>query len=128
MAGAQLPTFPMVSEELFRLIEAAASAVPTSTEEFGEYFAMSLVQIMTAELLPAESIIVIPLLAPAEGGILDFTFLATVQLLFIQVHDKPQPLRTYGRCVGYSTGTVDRPLELGAMVIPYDSSIYHGEA
>ena len=40
----------------------------------------------------------------------------TAQLLFIQVHDKPQPLKTYGRCVGSSTGTVYRPLELGAMV------------
>ena len=116
MVGVQLPTFLMVSEDVFRLIEAAASAVTTSTEEFGEYFAMSLVQIVTAELLPAESIIVIPLSAPAEGGIFDLTSIATVQLMFIQVHDKPQPLRTYGRCVGYSTGTLDRPLELGAMV------------
>ena len=50
--------------------------------------------------MPAESIVVVPLSAPAEGVISDFTFLATAQLLFIQVHDKPQPLRTYGRCVG----------------------------
>ena len=100
MAGIQLPTFPMVSDDLFRLIEAAASVVPTSTEEFGEYFAKAIVQITTAELMPAESIVVVPLSAPAEGVISDFTFLATAQLLFIQVHDKPQPLRTYGRCVG----------------------------
>jgi hypothetical protein len=46
MSGVQLPTFPMVSDDVFRLVEAAATTVPTSTDEFGEYFAMSLTQVL----------------------------------------------------------------------------------
>jgi hypothetical protein len=73
MSGVQLPTFPMVSDDVFRLVEAAATTAPTSTDEFGEYFAVSLTQVLPAELVPADSIIVIPLSVPVEDGILDFT-------------------------------------------------------
>lgn len=39
--GMQLPTFPLVPGELGRLIEVSGEVSPSSTEEFGEYFAMS---------------------------------------------------------------------------------------
>ena len=51
VTGVQLPSYPMVSNDLFRRIELAAMAVPSSTEEFGEYFAMSLIQMEPAELV-----------------------------------------------------------------------------
>jgi hypothetical protein len=116
VTGVQLPTFPMVSGEAARLIEVSGEVVPTSTDEFGEYFAMSLIRVTPAELVPVDSIIVIPLAVAGEGEIFDFTFVATTPLMFIQLHDCPQPLRTYGRCVAYSTGVTERPLEIGAMV------------
>jgi hypothetical protein len=68
-----------------------------------------------AELVLPETIIVITLSSPADNEIFDFTFIATAQLLFVQLHGRPQPLRTYGRCVGYSMGAVDRPLAIGEM-------------
>jgi hypothetical protein len=46
-----------------------------------------------AEMVPPDSIIVIQLAEPAEGGIFDFTFVAATLLMFIQLQDSPQPLR-----------------------------------
>jgi hypothetical protein len=85
------------------------------TSTYGEYFAMSLIQMEPAELVLPETIIVITLSSPADNEIFDLTFIATAQLLFVQLHGRPQPLRTYGRCVGYSMGAVDRPLAIGEM-------------
>ena len=64
----------MVSDDLFRLIEAVASVVPTSTEEFGEYFAMSIVQITTAELMPARVYCCCPIVGTCRGSYLRFRF------------------------------------------------------
>lgn len=116
VTGVQLPTFPMVSGELARLIDISGAISPTSTEESGEYYAMSFVQVLPAELVLVDSIMVIPLVEAPDEVAFDFTFLATAPLMFILLHETPQPLRTYGRCVGYMRAVGDLPLALGAML------------
>ena len=113
-AGVQVPTFPMASGEIARLIELSGTLLPTSTDEYGEHFAMSLVRVTPYGAVPPESTIVVPLAEAGEEEV--FTFLAKSPLMFVRLHDCPQPLRTYGRCVAYSTGVVERPLAIGAMI------------
>lgn len=38
--GVQLPVFPLVLGEVARLVELSGTVLLTSTDEFGEYFAM----------------------------------------------------------------------------------------
>ena len=61
----QLPVFPMASGAVARLIELSGTVLPTSTDEFGEYFAMSLIRVTPSGEVQPESTIVIPL---AEAG------------------------------------------------------------
>ena len=114
--GVQVPTFPMASGEIARLIDLSGTLLPTSTDEYGEYFAMSLVRVTPYGAVLPESTIVVPLAEAGEEEVFDLTFLAKSPLMFVRLHDCPQPLRTYGRCVAYSTGVVERPLAIGAMI------------
>ena len=69
-----------------------------------------------SEAVQPESTIVIPLAEAGEEEVFDFAFLAKSPLMFVRLHDCPQPLRTYGRCMAYSTGVGERPLAIGAMI------------
>jgi hypothetical protein len=61
---------------------------------------------------PKESIVVIPLTTPEDEGVMDFSYLARSQVMFVQLHEKPQQFMTYGHCLGYSAGTVDLRLAI----------------
>jgi hypothetical protein len=114
VGGLQLPSFPLVSGGFARLFDIAGSISPTSTEESGEFFAMELAHVVPAEMVPSNSIIVIFLTVPGENEIFDFSFIAATDLMFVQLHERPQPIRTYGHCLAYSEGTRNRPLAIGA--------------
>jgi hypothetical protein len=116
VGGVQLPSFPLVSGDFARLFDIAGTISPTSTEDSGELFAMAFAHVVSAEIVPSNSIIVIPLTFAREDEAFDFTFVAAAPLLFVQLQEKPQPIRTYGRCVAYSDGAIDRPLAIGAMI------------
>ena len=64
---------------------------------------------LEAAQVPAGAIIVLPLFEPGEDQSLDFSFLASSPLLYLQVFAKHQPRMTYCHAAGYSTDTTDRP-------------------
>ena len=57
--GVQLPVFPMASGEVARMIDLSGTVSPTSTDEFGEYFSMSLIRLTPSGDVQPESTIVI---------------------------------------------------------------------
>jgi hypothetical protein len=114
VGGVQLPSFPLVSGGFARLFDIAGSISPTSTEESGEFFAMALAHVVPAEMMPSNSIIVIPLTVPGENELFDFSFIEATDLMFVQLHERPQPIRTYCHCLAYSEGTRNRPPAIGA--------------
>jgi hypothetical protein len=48
---------------------------------------------------------VVPLMQPASNEILDITFVAAAKAMFLQLHERPQPMRTCGHIAAYSAGT-----------------------
>ena len=112
----QLPVFPLASGEIARLIELSGTLLPTSTDDFGEYFAMSLIRSTPSGDMQPDSTIAIPVAEAGEEEVFDFTFVAKSRLMFVRLQDCPQPLQTYGRCVAYSAGEGERPLAIGTMV------------
>ena len=114
--GVQLPVFSMASGAVARLIKLSGTVLPTSTDEFGEYFATSLIRVTPSGEVQPESTIAIPLAEAGEEEVFDFTFVAKSRLMFVRLHDCPQPLWTYGRCVAYSAGEGEPPLAIGTTV------------
>jgi hypothetical protein len=112
--GVQIPNYPLAAGDLIRSIEHSGSVVATSTEEDGEYYAMAMAHVMAADLVPQDAIIVVPLTQPAPDEVLDFTFVSRAKSMFVQLHERPQPLRTYGHVAAYSAGAPVRPLAVGA--------------
>jgi hypothetical protein len=106
--GVQIPNYPLATGDLSRSIEHSGSVTSTSSEEAGEYYAMA------TDMVQADAIIVVPLTQPAADEILDFTFVAAAKAMFVQLHERPQPMRTYGHVAAYSAGTAVKPLVIGA--------------
>ena len=115
-SGVIIPTYPLVSGDLLRALEHAASVAEGHTDDDGEQFAMQMVRSIVATEVPVNSIIVVPLSAPRADEVLDFTFLAASKLMFFQVHEKPQIRMIYGNCSQYSVGTTDLPLPIGSFM------------
>ena len=69
-----------------------------------------------AATVPAESVMILPLSDPAENEALDFNYLATSDLMFVQIHGTPQTRMTYGHCLEYSRGTAERTVPLGTLL------------
>ena len=68
---------------------------------------MALVDSVSAAAVPNSAIIVLPLATPVEGAVLDFTYLAASDHMFVRVNCRPQPRLTYGHCLAFSNGTVE---------------------
>jgi hypothetical protein len=87
----------MVPGAILKAVEDASSVCAGSSDEGGEYFAMSLVASMPAASVPDGSVIILPLTAPSDGERTVFSYLASSKLMFIKIHVRPQPLFTYGQ-------------------------------
>ena len=111
--GIFIPNYPLAAGDLLRAIEHSGSVVSSSTDDDGEYYAMAMAQVLPAEQLPAESIIVIPLTTPRVDEALDFTFMAAAECMFVKIHETPQARRTYGHCAAYSVDCAYKPLAIG---------------
>jgi hypothetical protein len=61
-------------------------------------------------------VIVLPLSQPEENQEIDFSFLASSSLVFLQLCTKPQPRSTYCYVAGYSDDVIDRPVATGAKI------------
>ena len=86
------------------------------TDDDGEYYAMQMALSVPVAEVPANSIVVIPLDAPREDEVLNFTYLASSKSIFFQIYERPQNRMTYGHCSNFSAGTVDRPVPIGALL------------
>jgi hypothetical protein len=93
--GVQIPNYPLATGDLSRSIEHSGSVTSTSSEEAGEYYAMAMAHVVAADMVQAYAIIVVPLTQPAADEILDFTFVAAAKAMFVQLHERLQPMRTY---------------------------------
>ena len=114
--GIVLPTYALLPPPLLPCVDYAASVTSESTEEKGEFYAMALLQPLSAALVPENAIIAIPLVPPQEDQQLDMTHVAETALMFIHVHEKPQTRMTYGHIAGYSAGMMPLPIPIGIMV------------
>ena len=76
---------------------------------------MAMAQVLQADQVPVDSIMVVPLTPPRKDEALDFSFVAASECMYVQLHEQPQFRRTYGHCVAYSGDLVERPLEIGAV-------------
>ena len=97
-------------------MEYASSVVQESTDDDGEYLAMTLMHSLPAATVPEESIIILPLVVPIEGVPLNFTYVAASKHVFIRIHVRPQPRLTYGQCMAYSEGSFEQLIPIGAYI------------
>lgn len=114
--GVIIPSHEMAPGAILRAVENASSVVSTTSNDAGEYWAMQLVASIPADAVPEGSIIILPLTDPFEGEPLDFTYLASSKHMFLRILAKPQPRLTYGLCVTYSDGTLERLVPLGTTI------------
>lgn len=115
-SGIILPVYDLAPDLVLRAVENASSVVPGATDDAGEYMAMALVDSIPAAAVPDGSIIVLPLAVSSEGTIKDFTYLAASSHMFITVNFRPQPRLTYGHCLAYTAGTMERLVPVGAAI------------
>ena len=111
-----MPKYQTVPDLILKAVEYASSVVQESTDDDGEYLAMTLVHSVPAATVPEESIIILPLAVPSEGALLNFTYLAASKHVFIRIHVRPQPRLTYGQCMAYSYGTSEQLIPIGAFI------------
>jgi hypothetical protein len=96
-----------------KAVEHASSVACEYSDDAGEFYSMAMVELIEAAQVPAGAIIVLPLSEPEEDQSIDFSFLASSPLLYLQVFATPQPRMTYCHVAGYYTGTTDRPFGFG---------------
>ena len=110
--GVCVPVYELVSGQILRAVEHASSLVDACTDDAGEFYSMAMAESVAADQVPEGAVIVLPLADPERDQSIDFTFLASSPLMFLQVYAKPQPRMTYCRVAGYSTDITDRPFPL----------------
>ena len=111
-----VPTFQTISEASTVAMQKAAVISPAPTEELGEYFAYAVAEQKAVADMRTGEVVIVPLSAPPEGGLADFTFLATAPLMYIKVTGTPQALMTYGVCWVYSAGVENPSVDIGTNV------------
>jgi hypothetical protein len=109
--GVILTIYPLVTGPLLHALEHASSVTQFASNEEGEVY-MLLAEVVVAAAVPKESIVVVPLTTPGDEEAMDFSYLARSQVMFVQLHERPQQFMTYGHCLGYSAGTLDLPLAI----------------
>jgi hypothetical protein len=75
---------------------------------------MAMAHVVAADMVPQDAIIVVPVTQPAPDEVLDFTFVSSAKAMFVQLHERPQAMRTYGHIAACSAGAPVRPLAVGA--------------
>jgi hypothetical protein len=108
-----MPVYDLAPGPILKAVEHASSVACEYSDDAGEFFSMAMAELIEAAQVPAGAIIVLPLSEPEEDQSIDFSFLASSPLLYLQVFATPQPRMTYCHVAGYSTGTTDRPFGFG---------------
>jgi hypothetical protein len=113
LAGVCVPVYDLAPGRILRAVEHASSLANEYADDAGEFYSMAMAELLVAAEVPTGAIIVLPLSEPVEDQRIDFSFLASSSLMYLQVFATSQPRMTYCHVVGYSTGTTDRPSPLG---------------
>jgi hypothetical protein len=100
---------------LLHAVETSGLVRAGSTNDAGEYYSMAMASIVTFANVKESAIIIVPLSAPRAEEVLDFTFLASADCMYFQLHKVPQPRCTYGHCAAYSADAPYRPVEVSAV-------------
>jgi hypothetical protein len=111
-----VPVFQTVSEASSTALQSVTEIIPPPTEELGEYFAYAVAEQKAVADMRLGEVVIVPLLAPPEGGAADFTFLAITPLMYVKVTGTPQALMTYGVCWAYSAGVENPSISIGTNV------------
>lgn len=82
-SGVTLPRYAMLPGMLLRAVEHASSAEASFSDDDGESFAMAWADSVPAEEVLPNSVMILPLTEPLEDTVLDFTFLAACNFIFI---------------------------------------------
>lgn len=104
--------------------ENASIVHATSTDEDGEAYGVSSAALPISADVQMNAVVILPLSPPEEGVAVDFTYVAASPAAYIQVHERPQALMTYGHCLGYSAGIAERPVAVGSLV-KFPSQAYY---
>jgi hypothetical protein len=105
--------YDLAPSPILKAVEHASSVACAYSDDAGEFYSMAMAELIEAAQVPSGAIIVLPLSEPEEDQSIDFSFLASSPLLYLQVFATPQPRMTYCHVAGYSTGTTDRPFGFG---------------
>ena len=116
MATFKIPTPTLLPEPSLVALRLFAESQSVSTDEEGEFFAHSVALKVATNEIVADSIIIVPLVAPIDGQEADFTYLAATPFCFVQLNGRPQELMTYGICLSASEGAEDIQLPIGLLV------------
>ena len=87
--------FQTISEASTSALQKVAEIIPAPTEELGKYFAFVVAEQKAVADMRLGEVVIVPLLAPTEGGLADFTFLAITPLMYVKVTGTPQAFMTY---------------------------------
>ena len=114
--GVSFPVYELAPAPILRAAEHVSTMHDTCSDNAGEFFAMAMAELLPIDQVPKGAVIVLPLSEPAEEQRVDFTFLASSPLIFLQLYSKPQPRLTYCTVAGYSSASTHRLLALGEKI------------
>ena len=111
-----VPVFQSISEASTLALQNMAEIIPVATEELGEYFSFVAAEQKAAPDMRLDELVIIPLLAPPEDVLADFTFLAITPLIFVKVTGTTQTFMTNGVYWAYSAGVEAPSINIGTNV------------
>ena len=113
LVGVCVPVYELAPGQILKAVEHASALATEYSDDAGEFYSMAMAELLGAAEVPAGAIIVLPLSEPEDVQRIDFSFLASSSLMYLQLFATPQPRMTYCHVAGYSAGTTDRPFPLG---------------
>jgi hypothetical protein len=114
--GVRIPVYELAPASFLQAVEHASSVANVYSNDDGELFALGMAESMGADQVPDGALIVLPQSQPEKNQEIDFSFLASSSLVFLQLYTKPQPRSTYCYVAGYSDDVIDRPVATGAKI------------
>ena len=111
-----VPVFQAITEASTKALKMVAEVIIPPTEKMGECFSYAVAEQKVVADMRLGEVVIVPLLAPPEGGLANFTFLAITSLMYVKVTGTPQALMTYGVCWAYSAGVENPSISIGTNV------------
>lgn len=94
----------------------ASLAIPDTVSPAGEAFAMMMADRVSALEVVAGSTILVPVNPPADGQVINFTYMSTCPVAFLVLRGRPGVFTSFAEVIGFTNDIVNRPLEVGLTV------------